>query len=90
MEQDLADPLHWSWLGPQLGRLAPIYPWSPVQAVGRAFFHRASPIHADHWGMPGPRELSFAAAPKALSSRGHIPESMCLSTLCLFCPSSLI
>lgn len=55
--------------------------------MGRAFGHGNSPIR-DHQGMPGPRELSFTAAPEAVSSRGHIPASMCLSTSCLSCHSS--
>lgn len=55
--------------------------------MGRAFCHGASPIRADRWGMPGPRELSFTAVPEAVSSRGHVPASVCLSTSCLSCPA---
>jgi len=62
--------------------------WSSARAGARAFCHGVSPIRADCWGEPGPRELGFAATPEAVSGRAHIPTTVCLSPSRPSCPSS--
>lgn len=79
-----ADPLPWSWPGPGLGQPVP-FPRAQSGWWGGCF---ATGIHADRQGMPGARELSFTAPPRAVCSRGHIPADVWLSTSHLSCPRS--